>query len=479
MSDAEYNKEQEADIQFSLRATDDKLAVRLTCQSDAVLSSSFAEELKTRLRQMGLTAFYEEEILSGLRAHVEAGGEVVDYPIIQGVPPTPPKDGRLEWTDDYFAPGYYIDPITKRIDFHQKVEKRSVQKDQLLVRIIPHEEGRDGQDIYGLPIKVPRAKRADLRGGPHVTWDGQEKGYRALCAGRVRLVGDLLDVDEVLHIRGDVGKETGNISHNGQLIIDGNVESDFKIEASGDIEVRGLIYAAEVVCGGNLIAREGINENAAKKISVRGDIISKYILNATIECSGSINLKKEIFQSNVKCCGEINCSEGRIVGGEIFAARGITVGEAGSKGNVKTSLVVGVDCALLNEIKNHSDMIEKQKEALRKLTPVYKKLKTSLAGLTPAQKEGMTEINFKIVEAEEDIRDREEKSKEIRKKLFANREAQIIILQTVHPGAALRVADTQTGVSETLLGPIVVRQDKISRQLVFSSELAKKVGKVT
>ncbi len=466
--------------QIRVKVSDDRLEVFLSCGNSVVSAADFAAQLQSQLDKRKITAALEMETIDKAKAQAMAsGGDINGLVIARGKAPVLPQDGRLEWLGEFFTEGYYIDPITRKIDFHQKVENRSVEKGQLLVRIIAHQEGSAGVDVYGLPIKPSRAKKVDLRGGPHVVWDGEEKGYRANSAGRVKYVGDLLDVDEVMHIRGDINNETGNIKHNGQLIVDGNVEPDYRVEASGDIEIRGLIFASDVECGGNLTAREGINEHISKKISVKGNIIAKYILNATIECGGNVIVKKEIFQSSIKSCGEINCSEGRIVGGEMIAARGVVAGEVGSKGNVRTSLVVGVDYSLLNVLKQQTDDTEKCKEVIRKLTPVYKKLKASMAALTAAQKESLTEINFRIVEAEEEMKLLDEKGKEVRKKIFSNRDAQIRILNMVYPGALLRVADTQKDIAESLLGPIEVRQDKISRQITLSSELTKKDGVVS
>lgn len=478
MANAENNKVSETGALFDLKVSEDKMTVHLTCQIETVQADDFAAHLKLRLEKMKVTAPLDETLINDARTRAAADGQLVNFPIVRGTAPVLPVNGRLEWTGDYFTSGYYIDPVTHKIDFHQKIENRAVQKDQLVVKVIPAQPGKDGRDVFGQAIKVPPAAEARLRGGPHVVWDDTAKGYRAACDGRVRLVGETLDIDEVMHIHGDVGKDTGNIAHNGQLVVDGNVESEFKIEATGNIEVKGLIYACDVTCGGNLIVHGGMNGNAGKRVTVKGDIIAKYILNATVECAGSINIQTEIFQSNIKCSGEVNCSDGRIVGGEIFAVKGITVGETGSKGNVKTSLVVGVDSSLLNEIREHSDIIDRQKDIIKKLTAVYKRLKSSWATLTPAQKEGITEMSFNIAEAEEDIREREEKSKELRKQAYANRDAQIVILRMVYPGASLRVADTQTGVAETLLGPVVIYQDRVSRQLAMSSELANKAEEV-
>ncbi len=474
--------ETKADAETSplfLRISEDKLRVLLSVDVAKVGEANIRSALEERLRNLGVKATPDWTRIIGILT--EAGNKhelVKDLVLAEGKPAIPSENGRLDWTDDYFTAGYFIDPVTKRIDFHQKVEKTAVEKGQLLVRIIHSKTGSEGLDVFGMPIKISRPVDADLRSGPNIVWDNQEKGYRAKTSGKVRLIGSFLDVDEVYLVKGAVGKDTGNIKHSGQLIVDGNIESDFKVETSGGIEVRGLIYASDIECGGNLTAREGINENISRHIRVKGNILAKYILNANIECGGNIAVAKEVFQSNLKTGGEVCCHEGRIVGGEVISARGITVNEAGSKGNVRTTLIAGINYTLLDKLKKNGDDILRLKDTLKKLTPVYKKLKTCMSTLTAAQKEGIMEISFQITEAEEGIAALEEKNKEIRREIYANKDAHITILGTVYPGVTVRIFDSQYTVENELLGPIVARLDRITGEIALTSELDDKVEKV-
>jgi uncharacterized protein (DUF342 family) len=295
-------------------------------------------------------------------------------------------------------------------------------------------------------------------------------GYCANCAGSVRMIGKTLEVDEVFMIRGDVGKVTGNICHRGQVVIEGNIESDYKVEASGHIEVRGLIYACEVKCGGNLIAKEGINENRTKKIAVGGDIASKYILNANVVCNGNVLAKTEIFQSVIRTKGEVNCAEGRIVGGEILSAKGIVTKEAGSKANVETTLIAGVDFALVDKLKENNDIIQKSKDTIKKLGPTCKRLKTSPITLSAAQKENLMEMEYHISDAEEQIKELEEGNKTIRREIYSNKTAQVKILGTLYPGVVIRIFDSQFIANHPLIGPLVAALDPVTHELALSSE---------
>jgi len=244
--------------------------------------------------------------------------------------------------------------------------------------------------------------------------------------------------------------------HKGSIVVNGDIDSELSVDVSGDIEVRGLIYACDIKCGGNLTCKEGINENTAKKMEVKGDILAKYIMNASIETYGQIVANREIFQSKIKSKNE---------------AKGIYVGEAGSKGNAKTLLIAGIDFQLQNKLKINDENIKKLKDALKKLKPVHKKLSNMRNYLKADQKEKLTELEFKISETEYGIKSLEAESKEIRKEIYSNKKARIVIYDLVYPGVVLRVFDSQYIVENALAGPVVAEIDPITGEIALSSDL--------
>jgi len=444
------------------------MCVLLSCDAASAADENACKEILILLGKLGIMPLPDADDLREKLSTVE--GDIVDLKIVEGIWSVMPTDGRLEWTGDYFTDGYYVDPETKRIDFRQKANNPAVDENQLLVVVHKAIPGKDGRDVYGRTISVPRARDVNLRAGSNVTWSPEDNGYRAKSAGRVKLVGSTLDIDEVLFIRNGVGVNSGNVIHKGQVIVDGDVESEFKVEATGNIEIKGVLQAAEIRCDGNLVAADGINENLAKSVKVKGNIAAKYILNANIECEGDIIANREIFQSQIKSRGEVTCNEGRIVGGEIIAAKGITVDEVGSKGTVKTSLVAGVDYAQIKKLKRCKTQIEQLKAVINKLRPVHKRLTAQMQILSTAQKEGLTEMGFRISEAEESIVELDQECKEIRKQIVSNRSAEIHIQGIVYPGVVLRVCDSQFVLEHALQGPLMAHLDPVTQEIALSSE---------
>ncbi|HHI02250.1 MAG TPA: DUF342 domain-containing protein [candidate division Zixibacteria bacterium] len=472
MEDTKTQNNREVEAVFDLKVTEDKLAVLLSCPSVIGNVETFAEQVLGRLEEINVKIKPDvEALLKVLKEAQSQGKDIVEYTLIKGVPPIMPVHGKIEWSDDYFNEEYYIDPETKRIDFHRRLGDPNVEKDVLLVKVTREKHGKNGRDVFGRIITVPRAKKVYLQGGSNVLWDEKAGGFVSKTAGRVVKRGHTVDIDETMFIKEGIGIETGNIVHKGSIVVNGDIDSELSVDVSGDIEVRGLIYACDIKCGGNLTCKEGINENTAKKIEVKGDILAKYIMNASIETYGQIVANREIFQSKIKSKNEIHCKKGRVLGGEIMAAKGIYVGEAGSKGNAKTLLIAGIDFQLQNKLKINDENIKKLKDALKKLKPVHKKLSNMRNYLKADQKEKLTELEFKISETEYGIKSLEAESKEIRKEIYSNKKARIVIYDLVYPGVVLRVFDSQYIVENALAGPVVAEIDPITGEIALSSDL--------
>lgn len=472
MEDTKANNTEILSTQFDLDVSEDKMKVWFSCGPEFAGNENAEEKLLSKLRSQGILAKVNLEVFeTAIKKSAKTGEKVNRLLLIEGRPPVQSTDGKIEWTGNFFDEGYYVDPETGRIDFHQKAEDPSVDENQLLVVVTQAINGVDGRDVYGKSLTVPKPKKIFLKPGPNVLWDEKESGYRAKCAGRVKLRGNALDVNPVHYVSNGVNPESGNIKHNGQVIVDGDVETDFKIEAAGDVEIKGLVYACEITCGGNLSARDGINGNLSKNIIVGGDIVAKYIMNSTVTCRGNIIVNSEIFHSIISTKGEVSCGNGRIMGGEIMATKGITLNEAGSKGNARTLLIAGYDKELHDKLKSNFDEISQRREINKKLEKGYRKLKANRRLLNAEQKEKMTQIQFTISENEAEIVELAEDNKKVSKNIEEISRAVIKIRNLIHPGVTLRISDKKMMVDQPLAGPIYVILDRVTKEIKLSSKL--------
>ena len=87
------------------------------------------------------------------------------------------------------------------------------------------------------------------------------------------------------------------------------------------------------------------------------------------------------------------------------------------------------------------------------------------------QKEQLTELELKICETEDGVENLEKENKAIRKEIYSNKNAKIVIYDMVYPGVVLRVFDSQYIMENALAGPIVAEIDLVTGEIALSSDL--------
>jgi len=290
----------EVGSEFQLNVDDEKLEVVLSIDALTAAVSDTADKILEKLTEMGIDNLPELELIqTRLEETKYDGDQMQEIVIVRGKSSVMPVDGRLVWSKDYFAKGYKIDITTNIIDFREKVASPVVLEDDLIIKIIPPTPGEDGIDVYGNLIKVNPPAKAEIKVGPNLRWDEEASGYLAAVSGRLRMPGASLEIQEVFSIEGDVGRKTGNIKHEGDIIIRGDIDSEYNVEATKTILVTGVIGACNVTSGGDLIVNGGISGREDKKINAKGGIKAKYIMNAVLEAGGNVASEVEIVKSRI------------------------------------------------------------------------------------------------------------------------------------------------------------------------------------
>ena len=201
---------------------------------------------------------------------------------------------------------------------------------------------------------------------------------------------------------------------------------------------------------------------------VKGNFFAKYLECAHVFCEGDVVVESEILDSSVRTTGKVICA-GRVHGGEIIAANGIQVGESGTKAETRTVMIAGVNYLVANELREATEEAKKLKEELIKLKLDFKRLEMFGANMSPKQREAMTELDFKLFDAQERYDALTEKRKALAVNLHANKDAIIHIERQLNSGTLLRVLEAQLEVRQTLLGPIQAGINLATRELSLTS----------
>ncbi len=262
-----------------------------------------------------------------------------------------------------------------RIDWKELSPFIIVKKGQVLARQRASVKGKEGKNIHGLPIpKTVRAVESAVGG---LNTRLENGAIVATRDGRLLEKGKELNVEEVLEVKGSVDYATGNIIFPGDVIIDGLVADGFKVYSGGSIVSKQTLDASDVNAKKDLLVAGGLIGRGQASIKVGGTLRTKFIQNCKVACRGKISVGATIINSQIYTLDSLDLGDkGKIVGGEIFAVRGLRTGSIGKEKGNGTKIHCGVDFTA-------QQRLDKQNENLRVLSSKIAKLRDMLKGRAP------------------------------------------------------------------------------------------------
>lgn len=215
------------------------------------------EEISNKLKSIGVVYGIIPEALS--KSTVAGLDESII--IAQGAPPVPGKNGWVElvWEQSTESCGLEVEDT---IDYRETSKLCSVNEEDLLAVKHPAVNGQPGKAVTGELLMPPEPKEAAIITGRGVrlSSDGN-KAYSTIqgmpVAKKTREVA-FLKVEHSYTVSGDVSLKTGNIRFKGDVVVAGNVTETMIVEASGNVQVHGIVTGAEIMCGDSLIVNKNI-----------------------------------------------------------------------------------------------------------------------------------------------------------------------------------------------------------------------------
>lgn len=330
------------------------------------LPASF-EDAMAELRENGVVAGIDEKAVA--KAVLAQSNKPVL--VAQAIPPTPGEPAKLEYkfrTDR--SKVELVEDEYGRVDFKRLNLIENVRQGQVLVVKKPPGKGIPGKLVNGVEISAPPGQDVKMPIGRNteVSIGGTE--LIATMNGQVLLVGDKVNVEETLEIKGDVNLETGNIYFLGTVLINGSVEDDFEVEATGDIQIRNSVGKCFISAGGSIAIGEGVKGKGKARLFAGGDIFAKYIENAKAEAKGTIQVTQEIMHSQVDA-GKAILLEGKqrgsIIGGKTRAGDEIRAREIGAPAGTYTRIEVGGIPKVRQQLENLNRLYREDINRLEKV----------------------------------------------------------------------------------------------------------------
>lgn len=176
------------------------------------------------------------------------------------------------------------------VDFHKLDMIERVQEGQLLAKLTPADYGTDGIDVCGMPVKPAKVINLTLKHGKHIHLSDDKLEMYSEVSGNVTLVDDTVFVSNVYEVPADVGPSTGDIDYDGSVEVKGNVLSGYTVHATGDITVNGAVEGANLVAGGKIVLKRGIQGMGKGNMEAQGDVISNFIESSKVTSGGKLYL---------------------------------------------------------------------------------------------------------------------------------------------------------------------------------------------
>jgi len=387
---------------------------------------------------------------------------------------TPPQEGHSASIKYHFDTEAVAKPQINddgSVDFHQLNNIVHVHKGDCLATLTPMVLGTPGTDVCGKPIAPKKVKNEALRYGKHITVseDGLQifsevSGHASLTDGRV-FVSDNYDVPA------DVNSTTGDIEYDGNISVAGNVITGFKIKATGDIYVKGAVEGAELEAGGDIVLNRGIQGMERGILKAGGNVISKFIENATVTAGGYVTADA-IMHSKITAKGDIlvKGKRGLITGGELHSGTEITAKVLGSTMGTNTSLEVGIDPMYIEEyhrLEKEIPELEKELDTHDKVIVMYSKKLQKDGKLSEDKKQALKQASQKKKELDENIAQARERLDFLRDEMDKNNNGRIRVENIAYPGVKVVISNVQYYVKTEIQHGSLVRDGADIRVRAF------------
>lgn len=408
------------------------------------------EYLKDIIVTTGIRYGIKEDVIDDIIA-----GKINEDRILvaEGNYPKQGNDARMEF---YFKTEKSLKPQAQEdghIDYKEVNMVESVAKDTPLAKKIIATIGTPGKDLFGNDIPGLFGKDLQFTAGQGTYRDPEENTlFKASIDGIIYYDSKAhnLEVQKLFVVPESVDYSTGNLHVKSSVEIKQHIKAGFSVETPYNIDVKGGIEHAIVICGGILTVKEGINGDGKSLITVGGDIHSGYISNQVIKCGGKVHVSYEMRNSNIECDDEVIVikNSGVIIGGKITATNKVTSPIIGNDYGVNTEIEVGV------VLKHKEKYMKKQaeKNEIERQVEELKKQISYIAQKPDNNAKTMQLMNYKevwgkntalLIKIKNDL-------KEIETAYYAVENPVVYATGKVFPGTVIKIKDKHFEVKEVL-----------------------------
>ena len=298
------------------------------------------EMLDRALREKQVVSGVDDDLLDALPDHPERYFRL--FLAARGKAAVHGKDGRIV---DLFARSperkLVVDEYN-RVDYAAISFIQNVEEGDVICRIIEPTPGEGGETVLGQELPARDGRAATVPKGRNTALTDDGAALVATKTGHVEFTGRTFQVKPVMEIEGNVDYSTGHINFLGDVHVHGDVCTGFTVRAMGNITVDGVVEAASVEAGGDLIMVKGAQGDNRAILRAGHSIFAKYLESCCVYAMEDLHADC-VINCDVYCDGlvEVRSGRGTIIGGSIRAAHEVSAGVLGARSECRTDVVLG------------------------------------------------------------------------------------------------------------------------------------------
>lgn len=395
--------------------------------------------------------------------------------VAKGRPAIDGIDEAIEWAEEFQTAKKSWEG-DGAVDFYSFNQIVTVGQDAVFGVVTPLVPPEDGVDVRGHEIKGqgdPQRLQVDET---VQRAEGDLEQLIAKVPGRVTQDGNRLTIEEVVHIDGDLGFNTGNLTTPANVHVAGAIPDRFEVRSARGVVVESVIEAAHVWASDDVVVRGGIVGRHAGRVCAGGDVIAKFLSEADVAAGCDISVSKQIMASRLFAGAKLVAPQCAIVGGQVYALKSADIHTLGNDSDPPTSITVGCNLEVLKECV-----------ALEACMKVRKDTETRIRAIVKSILEGGKVIAKQRQRASQLIREADQLAKQVSEnqrqfekcleKIVEEEGAYVIVNSRIYRNASITIGRRMTVFERELGGPVLIetRQIKNVTQMVAVNRLTSSI----
>ncbi len=379
-----------------LRVEDDNMKAWLYLKPPKAGENDFSrDEIVEFLKEHNVVRGYHESNISAVAKKHVYGREIL---VAQGSKPVEGENGYYEF---FFETSKKRKPTIREdgtVDYSSMAEVSNVELGTKIAQYHHAIQGVNGYDVLGRETVAGASKDLPILKGRGFVNEGDS--YFATVSGKIDYRDGHIDIKDQYEIRGDVDLTTGKVEFFGDIHISGNVGRGVVIRASRNVTIDGVVEAATIYAGGDIVMTRGIQGNQEALISAKGNVSAEFIEHATIEAGGNVR-SNSFINANVVAAGRVLAegTHGLILGGNVRGLLGVSAVSIGNEAETKTYVASGYTAT---DYENYVEAIQKENENQKLLTEVVDRMTKILKEKRLGREKNSTETDRELVALNED-----------------------------------------------------------------------------